>query len=307
MGNTLAGVSHDNIARIGLDAFADALVSLRGFTTDYSTDVTQGSTVSTRIVPVAGTVGDLNDTHSGDYNDAIDDQVLTQVQVTLGSDPVIGFGFTDQEVVQMNSGVYSDTVQRLIKHHAYAVANNILDTVWAAVDTDFTAGVSGVLAADFGADEMFDARADFVANAGSMNESPVCVLNPSYYSALGKDGAIQDNSKSQLATLQSGEIPRVAGFDILEAPSLPGAAVNDTVGFCALPSAMAIAMRGISAGPEVENDLVAFEVMRDDVTGVILVYSSWVERNKRKLNHAFQCQFGIANGVTSSLRRITSA
>ena len=306
MANTLAGVSHDNVARIGLDAFADGLVSLKGFTTDYSTEAVQGTTVSTRIVPVAGTVGDLNDTHSGSYSDAIDDQVLSQVQITLGSDPIIGFQFTDQEVTQMNNGVYSDTVQRLIKQAAYAVANKIQDTVWAAVDTTFTAGVSAVLAADFGADEMFDARADFVANAGSMGEGPVCVLNPSYYSALGKDGAIQDNSKSQLDALVSGEIPRVAGFDILEAPSLPGAAVNNTVGFCALPSAMAIAMRPISAGPEVENDLVAYEVLQHP-SGAVLNYQSWVIRDTRALAHSFSIQWGLADGVTSSLRRITSA
>jgi len=110
-----------------------------------------------------------------------------------------------------------------------------------------------------------------------------------------------------LDTLISGEIPKVAGFEVLEAPSIAGAAGTNTVGFCAVPSCLAIAMRGISVGPEVENDLVAFEVMRHPETGVILVYSSWVDRTYRKLNHAFQCQYGIADGVTTSLRRITSA
>jgi len=306
MANTLAGVSHDNIARIGLDAFADPLVSLSGFTTDYSNEVVQGTTISTRIVPVAGTVGDLNDTHGGDYNDAIDNQVLEQVQITLGSDPVIAFAFSDQEVVQMNAGVYSDTVKRLIKTHARAVANNVLDAVWAKVDSTFTAGIDPVLAADFGADEMFDARADFVANAGDVDDA-TCVLQPSYYAALGKDGAIQDNSKSRLETLQSGEVPRVAGFDILEAPSIAGAAGGNTVGFCATPSALAIAMRAISAGPEVEADLVAYQPMVDPTTGALLLYTSWVKRSTRQLVHAFQTQYGIADGVTTSLRRIISA
>jgi hypothetical protein len=305
MSNTLAGVSYDNIFRISLEAFADSLVPIDGFTLDMSAAAaSQGTTVSTRSLGAIGTVGDKTDTHTGSYSNAIDNETLTQEQVDMTNEPIMGFAFSDDEVAQMNSGVYSDVVMRLLKRNARGIANNVLDTIWAAVDTTFTAGVT-VAVANFDADDMADARADFVANAGSMADMPVCVLQPTYYAALLKDNAIQDASASGLDALQSGQVAKCSGFRMLEAPSLAAAAVNNTVGFCALPEAMLIAMRGVST--QAADDLLFHRIEQHPVSGVTLTMSSHFNRDYRRTEVYVETLFGIADGVESSLRRITSA
>jgi len=305
MGNTFDGMDWENVAQTGLDAFADALVPLQAFTLDLSAEATQGSVVSTRIVPVAGSVGDLTDDHTGAYSDAVDDQTFTAVDITLGSEPVIGFGFTDKEYMQISNGILSDSVQRLIKTHAYAVANKILDTVFAAVDTTFTAGVSAVTAANFDSDDVVDARTDWVQNGGTMLSGPTLVLDADYYGALLKDNAIQDYGASGIDAIKSGNIPMCNGFKVLEAPSLSGVAANNTTGFVCTPECFAIAMRPVQT--QAQDDFIHYQVMQDPVTGVVLTYSVVFERNYRKVNHYFEAHWGFADGVTTSLRRITSA
>ena len=306
MANTMNGMDYENVARIGLDAFADGLIPIRAFTTDLSGDINdQGTVVKTRIVPVAGTVGDLTDDHTGAYTDAIDDQTFSAVSVTLGSEPVIGWAFTDKEMMQISSGVMADTTQRLIRQMAYGVANKMLDDIFATIDTTYTAGVSAVLAADFDADDVADARADWVANGGTMEESPTLVLNPSYYAALLKDNAIQNESASGMDGIRTGKVPTCCGFKVVEAPSLPGAAVNNTVGFYCSPSARAIAMRPVTTQSNRNFD--AFFTMVHPVTGVVLTFASWFDTQYRKQYNTFEAHWGQADAVTTSLRRITSA
>lgn len=308
MANTLNGMTYDNIAKAGLDTFVDALCPLSVFTLDLSSEVKeQGTTVSTRIVPaITGTVGDLTDTHTGLYTDAIDDYSTSQVQVTLGSEPIIGFHLTDAEMAQVGAGVMSDTVARLIKAHAYAVANSILDTIWATVDTSFGTGVSAVAASAFDADDVADLR-NYCVTTGAwhMTGEESLVLDSSYYTALLKDNAIQDRSASGLDTLISGKVPMCCGFRVIEAPSLAGAAVNNTGGFACKPYAMAIAMRGVST--QSENDFLHYEVLQDDQTGIVLTYKAWFDRSYHRVYHTFETLWGRADANTSAIARITSA
>lgn len=307
MSNTLTGVEYENVARIGFSAFVDALIPISVFTTDLSAEAaTQGTVVKTRIVPAAGTVGDLTDDHTGAYSDALNDIALSEVSITLGSEPVIGFQFSNKEVMQMSQGVWTDVLTRAIKQHARSIANNVLDTLFAGVDTTFTAGVT-TSAVNFDADDMWDVREDFVTNAGRMSDEPKTVLNAAYYAALGKDSGLSDRSASGMDVLRTGMIPQVAGFGIVEAPSLAGAAANNTVGFACTPDAMAIAMRAPETQIGTEDEYVAYEVMQDDETGVVMVYSAVFERNYRRVRHYFETLWGWDDGVTTSLRRITSA
>ena len=123
MANTNSGMVYENVAQQGLSTFVDALIPITAFTLDLSDEVReQGFVVNTRIVPaITGAVGDLTDTHTGVYTDAIDDYGTTKVAVTMGSEPIIGFHLTDKEMMEIGSGVMSDTVNRLIQAHMYAL------------------------------------------------------------------------------------------------------------------------------------------------------------------------------------------
>lgn len=308
MGNTITGMTFENVAREGIAAYTDKLIPLKAFTMDLSADAqAQGSVVKTRIVPVAGTVGDLTDDHTGAYTDAIDDQVMTEVSVTLGSEPVMGFHLTDKEMMQIGSGVLSDTVSKLIRQTARSIGNNVLDTCFAAVDTTYSAGVSAVAASAFDADDVADLR-DYCVTTGAWafgEGDEKLIVDASYHTALAKDNAIQDRSASGLDTLQSGMVKICHGFEVIEAPSLAGAAANNTGGFAAKPAGMAIAMRGVLT--QAENDFLHYEVMQDEQTNVILTYKAWFDRTYHKVYHTFETLWGRADGHANGIIRITSA
>jgi len=308
MANTITGMTYENVARMGIQAYADKLAPLSAFTMDLSADAAdQGTVVKTRIVPVAGTVGDLTDTHTGDYTDAIDDQAMSEVSVTMGSEPVIGFTFTDAEANQIASGVFSDTVQKLVNQSAYAIANNVLDTCFTAVDTTYSAGVSAVAASAFDADDVADLRAYCVTTGawdfGVGDEKLIC--DSSYYTALLKDNALQDRSASGLDAVLSGNVPRCCGFDVIEAPSLAGAAANNTGAFAAKPEGMAVAMRGVAT--QSSTDFIAHEVLQDDVSDVVLTYKAWFDRTYHRVIHTFETLWGRADGHVNGIIRVTSA
>lgn len=308
MANTNSGMTFENVAQMGLDTFVDALIPISGFTLDLSADVqTQGTTVKTRIVPaITGTVGDLTDTHTGLYTDAVDDYGTTEVSVDLDKEPVIGFHLTDKEMQDIGDGVMSDTVTRLIKQHVYAISNNILDTIFGLVDTSFGTGVSAVAASAFDADDVVDLRTYCVTTgAWHMNGEETLIVTPAYYAALLKDNAIQDKSASGVDALVSGTIPRVAGFKTLEAPSLEGAAVDNTGGFACKPYALAIAMRGVRT--QSNQDFLHFEVLQDDRTNVVLTYAAWFDRSYRKVYHTFETLWGVSDANTAAIVRITSS
>ena len=77
MANAWNGMTSDNIALEGISTLETHLVAMSGFSLDLSTDIPQGTTVSTRIVPAAAASTDLVDDESGSYAAVTDDTSVT--------------------------------------------------------------------------------------------------------------------------------------------------------------------------------------------------------------------------------------
>ena len=301
MSNTWTGMVTTNIAREGFDALLKALVPLDAFSRDFSTDIPQGKVVQSRIVP-ASTAQDLENDHSGDYSAAAGNTATTQVQVTLDKHPVDGFHLTDKEAQEIASGVWSDTARRIVRTKAYSVAKSFLDSVFAGITADpFTSG-SEVTIASFDEDDVVDLRQEAI-NAGWVHspENSVLMVNPAMYASLLKADLIKDYSASQSDALRSGQLPSLGGFRVIEAPTLPH---NDEglVGFIAQADAMAVAIRGVQT--QAPGDFLDFQLMQDDVTGIVMAYAAWFDRNIRKVNHTFEVYGGSARGNVNALRRL---
>jgi len=309
MANTITGMYNDNVARVGLSAYASMLAPLSAFSLNLSADAaSQGLAVKTRIVPVtSGTVGDLVTTHTGLYTDAIDDVAMTAVDVSLSAHPVMCFALTDSENNEVESGVMSDTLIRMIKSNAYAISTNVLATVWATIDTTYATGVSAVAASAFDADDVADLRTYCsMTSAWHFGEGDeTLILDSNYYGALRKDNAIQDLSASGLNTLQSGMVSMCNGFKCIEAPTLAASAASNTGAFACKPAGQAIAMRGVNT--QSSPDFMAFEIMQDDESDVVLTYSAWFDRNYKRVIHCFETLWGRADANTSAIVRVTSA
>ena len=304
MSNTWNGMTFTNIAREGFDALLQALVPLTAFTRDFSTDVPQGTKVQSRIV-AASTADDLTSDHSGDYSEAAKDSTTTQIEVTLNKRPVDGFNLTDTEAQNIGAGVWSDTAQRIVRTKAYSVAKSYLDDVFGLItDSNYGSAKVTTSAATFDVDDVVKLRQEAVS-AGWLHspENSVMVLNPALYAALLKDGDIKNYSSSQSDALRSGELPRLAGFRVIEAPTLPGNNEN-LVGFTAQVDCIAVALRAVQS--QASGDFEAFEILQDDVTGVVMTYAAWFDRNYRKMNHSFELFGGASKANGDALHRIVS-
>jgi hypothetical protein len=306
--NVWNGMTYTNIARRGFDYYLAALNNVFDFSTDFSSDVaSQGTAVSTRIVPAPNAAQDLSSDLSGDYSAATDGQTTTAITVNLNKHPITGFNFTDSEMNSISNDVWSDTAMRLVKTHSYTIAKAVLDNVYALV-TNANYGAAALIstAANFDSDDVVDLRKTAVDAGWTpwLGNGAVNVLNPTYYAALLKDAAIKDYSSSQTDSLRSGRLPDLSGFDIVEAPVLPGNSEN-LVGFNATPDAIAIAMR--PPRTQSQADFIAYEVMQDDVSGAVMVYAAVFNRQYRRVDHTFEVLHGAAKANTAALKRITSA
>ena len=318
MANTWNGMTFTNIARAGFRAFNKRLMSLRAFSTDFSADLAeQGTIVNTRIVPVsdaavdlqtgvAGTAGDREDTN------IIKDITTSAVAVTLNQQPIAGFALTDEEAMQIGSGVWADTKNKLLQQKAWAVANAVLNYVFNLVtNASFGAAIFTGAASTFDLDDAVDISTALKGTHGwDLSDNEVAmILNSTYYGALKKDNAIQDLSASGIPVAQYGTLSRIDQFMLHEAPTLPPAggtpASENLVGMVAKSSAIAIAMRAVQA--QAEDKLEFFEIMTDPVTGATLVYRAWYKPSLGKMYHTFETLFGATAAQTEALKRMVSA
>jgi len=295
MANTWNGMTSDNIAQ----------PPIAGFSLDMSTDMMeQGKTVSTRIVAAATAPTDLVDDESGSYAAVVDNQTTTAVQVTLDPHPVTGFALTDTEAQEIAAGVWSDTAGRLVDTHSRAIASEVLDTVFGKVTVaNYGAASLTVTAANFDADDVADLRTVAIT-AGMDPEEMVLVVNPDYYAALLKDNAISDYSASQSDALVSGQLPRLSGFQVIEAPTLPSNSEN-LVGYISSPQAMAIAMRGVDT--QDRSQFLTYQILQDSVVGATMTYSAIWTPTYRRVEHVFEALYGVSKADGNALKRIVSA
>jgi hypothetical protein len=298
-------MTSDNIAQRGISALEKRLTPIAGFSLDMSTDImTQGKTVSTRVVPAATAPTDLVDDESGSYAAVVDNQATTAVQVTLDPHPVTGFSLTDTEAQEIAAGVWSDTAGRLVDTHSRAIASAVLDTVFSKItNANYGAASLTTTAANFDADDVADLR-NVAITAGMEPEEMVLVVNPDYYAALLKDNAISDYSASQSDALVSGQLPRLSGFQVIEAPTLPSNSEN-LVGYIASPQAMAIAMRGVDT--QDRSQFLSYQIAQDDVVGATLTYSAIWTPTYRRVEHVFEALYGVSKADGNALKRIVSA
>jgi hypothetical protein len=255
-------------------------------------------------VPAATAATDLVDDESGSYAAVTDDQTTTAVQVTLDPHPVSGFHLTDGQAQEIAAGVWSDTNKRLVNTHVRGIAEDILGTLFALVtNANYSTAALTTSAANFDADDVADLRVVAI-NAGMDPEDMVMVLNPDYYAALLKDNAISDYSASQSDALRTGELPRLSGFKVIEAPTLPSNSENLT-GFIATPDAAAIAMRGVDT--QDRGQFLSYNILQDDVVGAVMTYSALWTPTYRRVEHVFEALYGVKKANGGALKRIVSA
>lgn len=319
MANAWNGTIFTNIAEKGISAFNKGLAVLGAFTTDFSTEAAeQGTTVTTRIVPVSGAAVDMSDagnlTGSVPYNredaSVTEDTTTTAKSVVLSKAYARGFHLTDAQAGEIGSGVWADTVVRLIEQKAYAVAvacvKDVLDLIVPATFTN-TPIFTGA-AASYDMDDVADAG-ELASQLGwGLDGRTTMVLDTAYATSLKKDNAIQDLSASGISVVQDGELRKLDRFGVMESPIMRDATTFYTGqngrGFMARPEAMMMAFRPIV--PQAPELLVHYEIL-EDPSGVVLAYRVHYNTATGTMYHTFETLFGTAAGQATALSLLKSA
>ena len=296
MGNTLTNIQDIRIADVFLETFVAALMPLRSFSTDFSSEfVERGKTVH---VPVVGAANKSYD-FDGSYSQNADSSVDT-IPVELTRHKVQSLHLTDKEYSE--SSIIS--LERLARSKARQLAQDVLSDLWGGITLANYGqpAIPAVAATAFDAAKVLKMREACAAVNMPVTERSM-ILDDAYYSNLLGDDKISHSYLTQMSqpSLMEARIPRIYGFDIFETTILPE---NDEklVGFAAHPRGMAVAIRYLQP-LRPESYLEAFPVT-DPVTGITLGYRRYYDNDSGKEIAAFECVYGFKPAITEGILRI---
>lgn len=297
MANTIAGANLAAIAEMSLQPLQSALLPLRAFTTDFSTDIAQrGASVTTRYA-TNPTAQDLSSGYSRT------DTTLTAITTTL--DTYYGFvwGFDDLERSKSSISL-NDT---FIQPAAYAIAKKVFGDLWNLVnDTNYPAAAATeltVTAANFDRDDVADIATQLTTN-GVSKVGRSLILAPSHYGALAKDLNAAD-SAGQTTTIGEHRIPRLHGFDVYESPECDANSVS-VAGLATGRQGMLIAARSVDIATEATRIVDFQNVVLPDI-GLPVQFRKWYDPSTGYLMYSMGVLYGVKFGIPSSGLKIVIA
>ncbi len=297
MANTIAGANLAAIAEMSLQPLQSALLPLRAFTTDFSSDIAQrGASVTTRYA-TNPTAQDLSSGYSRT------DTTLTAITTTL--DTYYGFvwGFDDLERSKSSINL-NDT---FIQPAAYAIAKKVFGDLWNLVnDTNYPAATATeltVTAANFDRDDVADIAQQLTTNGVSKTGRSL-ILAPGHYAALAKDLNAVD-SAGQSITIGENVIPRLHGFDVYESPECDGNGVN-VAGLATGRQGMLMAARSVDIATEATRIVDFQNVVLPDL-GLPVQFRKWYDPATGYLMYSMGVLYGVKFGIPSSGLKIVTA
>jgi hypothetical protein len=297
MANTIAGANLAAIAEMSLQPLQSALLPLRAFTTDFSSDIAQrGTSVTTRYA-TNPTAQDLSSGYSRT------DTTLTAITTTL--DTYYGFvwGFDDLERSKSSINL-NDT---FIQPAAYAIAKKVFGDLWNLVnDTNYpavTATELTVTAANFDRDDVADIAQQLTTN-GVSKIGRSLILAPGHYAALAKDLNAVD-SAGQSITIGENVIPRLHGFDVYESPECDANSVS-VAGLATGRQGMLMAARSVDIATEATRIVDFQNVVLPDL-GLPVQFRKWYDPSTGYLMYSMGVLYGVKFGIPSSGLKIVTA
>lgn len=297
MANTIAGANLAAIAEMSLQPLQSALLPLRAFTTDFSSDVaSRGASVTTRYA-TNPTAQDLSSGYSRT------DTTTTAITTTLNTYYGFVWGFDDLE--RSKSSVNLNDL--FIQPAAYALAKKVFADIWNLVnDTNYPAAAATeltVTAANFDRDDVADIAQQLTTN-GVSKLGRSLILAPGHYGALAKDLNAAD-SAGQSMTIGENVIPRLHGFDVYESPECGGNSVN-VAGLATSRQGMLIAARSVDIATEATRIVDFQNVVLPDL-GLPVQFRKWYDPSTGYLMYSVGLLYGVRFGIPSSgLKIVTS-
>lgn len=298
MSNTLNNIQDIRISDVFLETFVAALMPLRAFSTDFSSEfVERGKTVHVPVVGAANASYDFK----GSYAQNADSNVDT-IPVELTKHKVQSLHLTDKEYSE--SSVIS--LERLARSKARQLAQDVLQDIWGAIlSADYDQAIPALAATGFDASKVLKIREACAAKNMPVSERSL-ILDDSFYTNLLGDDKISHSYLTQMSqpSLMEARIPRVYGFDIYETTILPENG-EKLVGFAAHPRGLAIANRYLM--PLRPESYLEAGPVTDPTTGITLGYRRYYDNDSGKEIAAFECVYGFKPAIKKGILRIAKS
>ena len=298
MSNTLNNIQDIRISDVFLETFVAALMPLRAFSTDFSSEfVERGKTVHVPVVGAANASYDFK----GSYAQNADSNVDT-IPVELTKHKVQSLHLTDKEYSE--SSVIS--LERLARSKARQLAQDVLQDIWGAIlSADYDQAIPALAATGFDASKVLKIREACAAKNMPVSERSL-ILDDSFYTNLLGDDKISHSYLTQMSqpSLMEARIPRVYGFDIYETTILPENG-EKLVGFAAHPRGLAIANRYLM--PLRPESYLEAGPVTDPTTGITLGYRRYYDNDSGKEIAAFECVYGFKSAIKEGILRIAKS
>jgi len=284
---TYTNLSDINFAQQALQGFVATLLPLNNFSTNFEpTPIPPGNTV---IVPLIGSL--TATTFGGNY--AICGGTMTGITVTINRHKHIPIGQSDLTRASSSWAQLDRFAFQQGAGLALAVLQDILSLV---TNANFVLATS-VANQSFGIAQILKARLDLNNNKAPFTARSLVLDVAPFNSLLTLTNFIQTQAYGSREALVEAQIPRALGFDIFETNGLPG--TNSIMGFAAVPSAIAIAMRYLQPGSD--QYYIDARPVSDPNTGATFGYRRHYDPNTGNEFINLECNYGYSAGITQGL------
>ena len=292
-----ASLNDSIIADAAIEAFVAELASLRAFSTDFSDETAQKGASVQVAIPANITAGNTENAYETE-----DSGALGVATVPLTSYAKATVGITDKQFANSSSA----RLEKFAVQQARAVARKIITDAWALIlnatyAQKVTKALASLTTADVRALKVLLGKADVPLTDRSL------ILNVDAFDKIAGDTTMTIANAMYYGgteVVREGVIPRLLGFDVIEANIVPGNAEN-LIGFAVHPSAMAIAIRTLA--PQAPSEYLESRVIRDEKSGIGLGYRRHYSTAKGTHYCTFEAIYGAVAAVPAGLARLVTA
>jgi hypothetical protein len=290
MAVTLTNLNDILIGQNALDAFVAQLSPFRAFSTSY--DVTAAQRGQTITVPL---LANITATTAENSYESADSGSMSGIDLSMTNYRKASVGIKDSQFY----GSSVADITRFSKQLSAGVATSISTLLYGAITSgNYATAVTGVTASSFGIAGCRSARL-----ALSNNRAPVedrcLVLNPTAYGSVLSDLSEAQKYGGTEAIRDAGPL-KVYGMNVYEDVNLPAG----LIGFAAVPSAMALAVRPLL--PQSAVNFIEAKELVDKQTGLALSYRRHYAPATGTHWCTIEALVGFNVGVTAGLVRITA-
>lgn len=300
--NTIpAELKRQTILQTVMEDFAVRLAPLRAFSTRLNTIPLQGTSKIEVPFYALNSVEPTNFIQADGYVFAEDTSTGFR-EVTIDKRKYKGLAFSSEEMARQPYLSVLQLAKLAVDRLAISVLADILSIVTAA---NYGAAIFSGLAGAFDSDDIADFRVS-CNKAHWPTTGRALILDSDYDGSLQKEEAIKAAMNyGGSEPIREGKVPRIAGFDYYESPSIPenGELLK---GMVCLPPALLVATSPIMPGSGVRKALLNYDVIVHPELGIAFEYRHWGVPQSDSDYEVIECNYGFGKGNAAALQRITA-